>query len=119
MDVHLILAIFHLFLVVPLFLYVGFMQAATPDYVFQGFLALGVILFLYHGYKAYTRFIASSPRLWVNVFHFALIAPLLIYIGYNEKNTPRPAYELLMIAAFGAGGYHIYNLIHNLNNVAE
>ena len=117
MDHHTILALFHIFVVVPLFLFVGLQRAAMDEWVYTLLLVLGSVILLYHGYKAYVRFMASSPLLWVNLFHVALIAPLLIYIGSKGKNTERPAYELLLMAAFSAGGYHIYSLIQQMNNV--
>jgi hypothetical protein len=51
---------------------------------------------------------------WVNAIHALLIGPLLFYIGYNKKNTPRFAYELLLIMAFGALGYHLLYLVRML-----
>jgi hypothetical protein len=49
------------------------------------------------------------------MIHVFLIAPLLIYIGYNKKETPRFAYELILILGFGAGGYHLYSLVKQLD----
>lgn len=51
--------------------------------------------------------------------HMLFIGPLLAYIGSQESNTPRAAYELLAIAAFGALGYHTYYLIINMNIVSD
>jgi hypothetical protein len=36
-----------------------------------------------------------------------------------EQQTPRAAYELLAISGFGAGGYHIYNIVMMLNVVEK
>jgi hypothetical protein len=41
------------------------------------------------------------------------------HIGSQGQNTPRAAYELLAIAAFGALGYHTYYLIVNMNIVQD
>lgn len=111
MDIHLLLALFHIIGVVPLFLYVGFQRAATPDWLYHVVFGLGIVLLVYHGAKAAIRIMAKSASAWINVFHAALIAPLLIWIGYFGKKTERPAYELLLIAGFGALGYHLKNLI--------
>jgi hypothetical protein len=54
---------------------------------------------------------AGSSATWINAFHAVLIAPLLLWIGYHGKKTERPAYELLLIAGFGALGYHLKSLI--------
>ena len=114
-----ILSLFHLLAVVPFFLYIGFQRAATPDAVFTASLVLGIVITLYHGYKAYVRYTKNSPYLWVNLIHVFYVGPLLIWIGSQGKNTPRYAYELLLMVAFAAGGYHLYSLIQSMNNVKE
>jgi hypothetical protein len=43
----------------------------------------------------------------------------LIYLGFKGMDTPRYAYELLLMIAFAAGGYHLYSLIQQMNNVKE
>jgi len=111
MDIHLLLAVFHIIFVVPLFLYVGLQRAATPEWLYNVVFGLGVILLAYQGSKGIIRLLARSPRAWINIFHAALIAPLLLWIGYYGKKTERPAYELLLIAGFGALGYHLKSLI--------
>jgi hypothetical protein len=111
MDIHLLLAVFHIFFVVPLFLYIGLQRAATPEWLYNILFGLGVLLFVYQGSKAVMRYMAGSSALWINVFHVLIVAPLLLWIGYYGKKTERPAYELLLIAAFGALGYHLKSLI--------
>ena len=111
MDIHLLLAIFHITIVVPVFLYVGFQRAATPDWLYHVLFGLGIVLLVYHGSKAAIRIMAKSASAWINVFHAGLIAPLLIWIGYFGKKTERPAYELLLMAGFAALGYHMKNLL--------
>jgi hypothetical protein len=115
MDSHLLLGLFHIFAVVPLFLYVAISRANTATGVYGFLLVLGIVIFLYHGYKAYLRFIAGSSSIWVNLIHMLFVAPLLVYIGYKEKDTPRYAYELLALIAFSALGYHTYHLIVSAN----
>ena len=72
---------------------------------------LGILLLVYHSSKAAIRIMAGSPGAWINLIHAILIAPLLIWIGYYGKKTERPAYELLLIAGFGALGYHLTGLV--------
>lgn len=115
MDSHLLLALFHIFAVVPLLLYVAISKSDTAAGIYKFLLVLGIIIILYHGYKAWNRYLSGSPSLWINLFHISYVAPLLIYIGYREKDTPRYAYELLALIAFAALGYHTYNLIISMN----
>jgi len=60
-----------------------------------------------------------SPNLWINVIHVLFVAPLLVYIGFMAKNTPRPAYELLAMVGFAALGYHLYSLILSINSIQD
>lgn len=119
MNTHIILASFHILVVVPFFLYVGFTRAANPEWIYNVLLGLGLFIFAYHAFKAAVRYIARSPYIWVNLFHALLIAPLLVYIGLYGKKTPRAGYELLLIAAFAALGYHMYNLFLEINVLSD
>ena len=111
MDVFFLIVILHVTVIVPFLLYVGFNRAATPDWMYSVLFGTGIIVLLYHTYKAISRLIAASPLIWVNLIHVFLIAPLLLWIGYYAKRTERPAYDMLLISAFGALGFHLYKLI--------
>jgi ABC-type uncharacterized transport system YnjBCD permease subunit len=113
------LAIIHLLFVVPLFLYVGFTRAETPRWLYLALLAIGIIVLVYHGFKLVIRLKNRSGYSWVNAIHVLLVAPLLIYIGYNKKETPRSSYELLLMAGFAAGGYHLFSLVKQLDTHPE
>jgi hypothetical protein len=110
MDIHIIINLFHIILVAPFLIWVGISRGSYPDWVFTLLLTLGVIVILYQGYKSYIRLLTGSNYVWVNLIHVLWIGPLLVYIGYKNKDTPRPAYELLLLTAFGAFGYHMYEL---------
>ncbi|NBV77509.1 hypothetical protein EBR66_05080 [bacterium] len=111
MDIYLLIGLLHVAVIVPFLLWIGFNRAASPEWVYHILFGVGILIFVYHGYKAIGRYIASSPVLWVNVIHMVLVAPLLLWIGYHEKKTERPAYDMLLLAGFGALGYHLYKLI--------
>jgi hypothetical protein len=119
MNTHVIIALFHIFFVVPFFLYVGLQRSAVPNEIFTTALVLGIVLTVYHGYKAYVRFVNASPYLYINLIHALLIGPLLIVIGLKGKNTETPYYELLLMFAFAAGGYHLYSLVQQMNNLRD
>jgi hypothetical protein len=114
MNPHITLALFHLFLVAPLFFVVGFMRADTPKWVYTLLLILGVIIFIYHGYKFILRWRGESSLVWINALHVAIVAPLLIYIGVKQKETLRGGYELLLMTGFAAFGYHLYSLVKEM-----
>ena len=114
---HLVLALFHIFLVAPLFLTVAFMRSATPIWLYWVLVALGVIILIYHSYRLIARWRAGSPYLWVNAIHVFLVAPLLIFVGAGQKNGPRYGYELLAMSGFAVFGYHVYSLIGELQAI--
>ena len=118
-DKHFWIAIIHLILIVPLFLYVGFMRAETPRWLYLALYVIGWIVLVYHGFKLVVRMKNRSGYAWVNAIHVALVAPLLIYIGYYKKDTPRPAYELMLMLGFAAGGYHMFSVVKQLDTHPE
>jgi hypothetical protein len=110
-DKHFVLSMFHILFIVPFFLFVGFQRAATPNWVYSTLMAVGAVILFYHGYKLFLRLRSGSGYAWVNAIHMVAVAPLLIYIGYHGKDTPRPAYEILLMLAFAAAGYHLFSLV--------
>ncbi len=110
MDAHVIINLFHILLVAPFLIWVGVSRSNLPDGAFITLLVVGIIVTFYHAYKSWIRFSAKSNYIWVNLIHFLWIGPLMVYIGTRKKDTPRPAFELLLLTAFGALGYHMYEL---------
>lgn len=111
MDPHFILALFHIICVVPFLGYVFIQRAATPEYIYNILFFVGLFVLVYHAYKALLKISTKSSSLWVSLIHVLLFAPLMIYIGYYSKKTPRAAYEMLGLITFAALGYHLYTLI--------
>jgi len=118
-DSHLILSLFHIFFVVPLFFLIAFFRKDMPVWAYNTILGLGLFVLAYQAYKLVSRLQAHSGYAWVNAIHVALIAPLLIYIGYQQKETPRFAYELCIMVGSAALGYHTYSLVQQINLVPE
>jgi len=115
MDVHMILAFFHIFCVAPLLFVIAFFQDKMPDWAYTAILGLGLFLIIYQSYKYVLRLSQKSAYAWVNLFHMIIVAPLLLYIGYNRRETPRSAYELCIMVGFAALGYHTYSAIKMLH----
>ena len=111
MDAYFLVAAIHVVLIAPFLLWVGFNRAATPDWAYSLLFGLGLLIIVYHGYKAIIRMSASSPAIWINIIHVLIVGPLLLWIGYHQKGTERPAYDMLLITAFGALGFHLYRMI--------
>jgi hypothetical protein len=114
-NAHIIVALFHIIAVVPLFLFVGLRRINTPEEVYYGLLVIGTFILGYHLWRLSVKFRSQVSGQWVNLIHVVLIAPLLIYIGARKKETPRFAYELLTMSGFAALGYHLITLVQALN----
>lgn len=111
MDSHMILSIFHIFVVAPLFFAIAFFRNDLPPWAFYALIALALVLFVYQSYKWALRVSQGSVYAWVNAIHVLLVAPLLLYIGYYGTKTPTAAYELCAMAGFAVLGYHLYSLV--------
>lgn len=106
MDTHKIINWFHVLVVAPFLLYVANRREKCPGWVFMLMLVVGAIVVGFHFYKA----VGNGFR-WVNVIHFALVGPLVFYIGLRAAATPRKYFELLLLFAFAALGYHSWYLV--------
>ena len=112
-DAHTIIQLFHIFLVGPLFLYVGIEATNIPKIMYPILLGLGVFLIAYHFYLAYKRTIDGKSA-WVNYIHALIIGPLLVYIGYNKTDTSRKFFEILLMLGMAAIGYHGFYLVKSM-----
>jgi hypothetical protein len=119
MNTHILLALFHLLVVVPVLGYIAFQRGQLPPWVFPALLGLGGVILLYHAFKVIVKWRAASPSVWVNIVHVVAVAPLLLYIGSQAYDTPRWAYELLLMEMFAALGYHLYGLVTSLQTMSE
>lgn len=108
---HIGLSIFHIAAVSPALLYVAIMRGQLSPWIFSLLSGVAIVIFVYHGYKAFIKWKAQSPSLWVNLLHILLVAPLLLFIGSKGYDTPRWAFELLAMLGFASLGYHIYSII--------
>lgn len=110
MSSHLLLGLFHVLVVGPLFFYVA-TATTIPAVLFPVLLGLGIVLAMYQSYKAIAKLTSGAPGYKINLFHVAIVAPLLIYIGYAKPDTSDFAYQLLLMLAFAVIGYHGYWLV--------
>lgn len=102
--------IFHLAAVGPLFLYVGFARETVPDAVFNGLGVLGLVVLIYHTYRAYGK-LKENQSAWINWIHIFLIAPLLLLLAYLKKDANRRYFEMMILLGCAAIGYHGLYLI--------
>lgn len=105
-----IVHLFHILFVGVLFIYVGINGIKIPAFGFPFLKYLGIIIIIYHSYKAYLR-ISNGKSAWVNFIHMFLIGPLLVIIGMYGIDTPRKYFEMLLMAGMASIGYHGYYLL--------
>lgn len=117
MNTHIFYNIFHIFLVAPLFFIVGYIRSNTPIWLYWTLLVLGCVVLVYHAFRFMVRYANKSTFMWVNAIHVLFIAPLMIYIGYNQKESLRFSYELLLMLGFAALGYHMFSLVRELQTL--
>ena len=105
-----IVHLFHILFVGVLFLYVGINGTKIPAFIFPFLKYLGIIIIIYHSYKAYLR-LSNGKSAWVNFIHMFLIGPLLLIIGIYGIDTSRKYFEMLLMAGMASIGYHGYYLL--------
>ena len=116
---HIPIALFHILVVAPFFLYVAIVRGQLMPWIFSALLGLGLVIMVYHAYKTVIKWQAHSLSAWVNIIHVIAIAPLLIFIGASGYDTPRWAFEVLAMFGFGAAGYHLYNLVLEIQDMYQ
>ena len=79
--------LFHILLVGSLFLYVGIVKSSMPSFMYPILLTLGIIIILYHGFKAY-RLITLEKNPWVNYIHIFIIFITFTFFFKERDNAP-------------------------------
>ena len=105
------LSLLHIFIFAAFLIYIGIVQAKMPEILYPIILVFGVVVILYHVYKA---FLVKDA--WINYIHIFIVGPLLVMIGLYKKGTPTKIFELVLMVAFAALGYHGYKLINGFND---
>jgi hypothetical protein len=102
-----IVHLLHIFIIGGFLLYVGFQEENTPVWAFRLLLATGIIVFFYHIYLYYKQ----GEELATRLFHILLMAPLLVWVGYQQKKTTHEEFRFLVMAGFASVGYHSYAIV--------
>ena len=103
--------LFHILVVVPALFLVYAKRKSLPNWACRALLITGIVGLMYHAYKLITLKPDERWKDWIFIMHIALIFPLFIYIGARCTKTPRKYFEMSLVLAFAALGYHSYNLV--------
>ena len=110
MDLHTFYGLFHVLVAAPFLIYLGIQGTKVPEWIY-GLLALLVVGMVgYHGFRAFQK-LAEGRSAWVNWIHLFVIVPLLGWIVAQKKDTPRRAFEMVLMLGFAGLGYHGYHLL--------
>ena len=101
--------LFHIFLVAPLFAYIGYNKQSTPQTVFTMLTFIGAFIILYHAYRYY--YTSWS----INLMHVVIIGPLLLYFGLKGSSLPDPAFNVFYVASAIILIWHSYLLYTRLS----
>lgn len=106
MDYHFYISLLHIFLISPLLVYIGTSYGKTLNQQwFNATLFTGVAVSLYHIYKVYEK--GSIKKGWIYALHALLFGPLLIYIGYYQREAFHAFYTILTMIGFAGLGFHL------------
>ena len=103
----------HVFVLAPLFVYVGLKAEKTPDIIFMVFLIVGIVVALYHSYRIFVTYqsVGLVPYIYINLVHILLVAPLLVYVGMKKVKTEKIIYKALIVFAVTmvlSNGYRLF-----------
>jgi len=109
-----VINLFHILVVVPLFLYVGFMRSNTPLWLDWVLLAMGSVVVLYHLSK-----VVMGTGDWINWFHALIVGPVMIYLGSSRtllrsQKVEGMWYSILTMLGGAALVYHSQVLLKSL-----
>ena len=107
MNKHLLIHLFHIIILGPLLIYIGY---SKPDQLYFYYILglLGIFLF----FDILYRLITNKMYAWLYV-HLILFVPLFIYIAYHRiinQKIPSYTYSFLLAIGIAASGYHIVRL---------
>lgn len=111
MNIHTVIALFHVFIVGPLLVYIGRSFGNLPEWAFPAMITTGIFVFFHHLMKTYQYGLSVG---WIYALHAFLFAPLLVYLGYFKGKAHVAGYAILTMIGFAAIGYHGYPLIKKM-----
>jgi len=106
-----LISLLHVLILVPLLLIIYYKRKKINDTMYNIIFYSSIFIIIYHLYKTIIKLKDDLPYVWVNIIHFMIIGPILLFIGYKKNKTPYYIYELLLMIAFAGMGYHLFTLI--------
>lgn len=103
--------LFHILVVVPAIFWIYYHRKNLPTWVCTALIVVGFAGLLYHSYMLCNLTKETRWKEWILLSHIFIIFPLFIYIGSKCSKTERKWFEISLLLAFAALGYHSFNLV--------
>lgn len=116
--------LFHVLVLSPLLLYIGWRGPESNELVFPPLLGIGLLGLLYHGARVLKpREVSSCPEekkaevrteieylKSVYIMHIVAIMPLFIYVGVKGRQSDPRVFPILLAMGAVSDLYHVYRL---------
>lgn len=98
----------HVFVIGPLFLYIGINKNNTKEYFYNILGGIAILL----PFIIRTPYIIkmSEKRNIINLLHLLIFMPLLLYISYKKNNLNKIWYYILLILGINVILIHLYEI---------
>ncbi len=107
--------LFHILVVVPLLFLAYRKRNEIPVLAYKIALVFLVLTLLGHIYMYMNLTTENKWKDWIYMLHILVVFPVLIYLCWLGVHSPPPParkwFELALVLAFAALGYHTFNLI--------
>ena len=109
-DYRSMINVFHMFVIAPLLLYIGWKGDQTEEQVFNIVIGAGLVAVIYHAYRY------MNTKWWINLIHIPA-GLALAYIGYLGTGMPPEMFQLILASGVGIFLWHAYLLAESYNLV--
>ena len=89
----------HILVSAPIFIYFGHFPEIKNDWQAYCLIGLGAFVMLYHLFRLYTAWNLGFIN-WVNIIHFLVVGPLLIFAGWS-RNLIYPWNQIFLVLGYG------------------
>jgi hypothetical protein len=123
METRTIINLFHILIIAPLAIYIGYKgykQEPVPKFWDLLLFVIAIFGFMYHFFRMINPqqpVVINSFRI-VNILHMIVFVPIAVFITYNqyfEQEVPQVLYIILILLGVWALLYNAYSLFRSSN----
>ncbi len=109
--------LFHLLVVTPLFVYIGWTGKQTHKFFFQTLFGFSLLGLGYHTMRIFNP--RKEQRRSIYLFHTISVLPLALYVTWMQKQNSKTAFMSLLIMGSVAGMYHGFRYLTPMEEKKE